>query len=243
MKLIVTRDYESLSKAAAEMVRKEIEKKKDTVLGLATGSTPIGMYNELIRMHREEGLDFSRVVTFNLDEYVGIGYDDPNSYHYYMNANFFDHININKNNVHIPDGNSENMEESCRLYDELIEKKGGIDLQILGIGANGHIGFNEPGEELYVGTCVVNLDERTIKDNSRFFKSIDDVPTKAITMGIGSIMKARKIILLASGKNKREAIKRLVEGKKVTTRLPASFLLLHPDVTVIVDEEAYGISR
>jgi glucosamine-6-phosphate deaminase len=243
MKVIVTKDYDSMSREAAAIVRKEIEKKRDIVLGLATGSTPIGMYNELIRMHKEEGLDFSSVVSFNLDEYVGIDYNDPNSYHYYMNVNLFDYINIDKNNVHIPDGNSKNIEESCRVYDKLIDEKGGIDLQILGIGANGHIGFNEPEEELNVGTSIVNLTPRTIKDNSRFFKSIDDVPTKAITMGIGTIMKAKKIILLASGKNKSEAIKKLVEGKKITTKLPASVLLLHPDVTVIVDEEAYGINK
>ncbi|NLX62950.1 MAG: glucosamine-6-phosphate deaminase [Tissierellia bacterium] len=243
MKIIVKKDYDSMSKEAAGIVRKEIEKKKDIVLGLATGSTPIGMYKELIRMHKEEGLDFSHVVSFNLDEYIGIDYDNPNSYHYYMKENLFDHINILKENTFIPDGNSDDLEESCRIYDKLIEEKGGIDLQILGIGANGHIGFNEPAEELNYGTSVVDLDDRTIKDNARFFNSIDEVPKKAITMGIGTIMKAKKIILMANGKNKAEAISKLIKGKKITTKLPATLLLLHPDVTVIVDEEAYSLGK
>lgn len=243
MKIIVKKDYDSMSKEAANIVRKEMEKKEDLVLGLATGSTPIGMYKELIRMHKEEGLDFSKVVSFNLDEYIGIDYDNPNSYHYYMKENLFDHINIPSEHTFIPDGNSDNLEEICRMYDRLIEVKGGIDLQILGIGANGHIGFNEPAEELNYGTTVVDLDERTIKDNARFFNSIDEVPRKAITMGIGTIMKAKKIILLANGKNKAEAISKLVKGTKITTKVPATLLLLHPDVTVIVDEEAYGLGH
>lgn len=243
MKVIIKKDYDSLSKEAASIVRSEMEKKKDIVLGLATGSTPIGMYKELIRMHKEEGLDFSNVITFNLDEYVGLEYDNPNSYHYYMMENLFKHINISDSNIYIPDGKSDNLEESCKIYEKLIEEKGGIDLQILGIGANGHIGFNEPEEELNFGTSIVDLDERTIKDNARFFSSIEEVPRKAITMGIGSIMKAKKIVLLANGKNKAEAISKLLKGKKITTMVPATLLLLHPDVTVIVDEEAYDLSK
>lgn len=243
MKVIVKKDYDSMSKEAASIVRSEMEKKENIVLGLATGSTPIGMYKELIRMHKEEGLDFSNVVSFNLDEYIGLDYDNPNSYHYFMKTNLFEHVNISSDNVYIPDGKSANLEESCKMYDELIEKKGGIDLQILGIGANGHIGFNEPEEELNYGTSIVDLDERTIKDNSRFFNSIDEVPKKAITMGIGSIMKAKKIILLANGKNKAEAISKLLKDKKITTKVPATLLLLHPDVTIIVDEEAYTLSK
>jgi len=239
MKVIVEKDYDALSKKAAEIVRGEMLRKKNIVLGLATGSTPIGLYRELVRMHKEEGLDFSEVTTFNLDEYIGIDYSNPNSYHYFMEDNLFKHINIDANNTHVPDANAEDIENYCKEYDMLIEEKGGIDLQILGIGVNGHIGFNEPDEELNVGTSIVNLTESTIQANSRFFDSIDQVPKKAITMGIGSIMKAKKILLLASGKSKHEAIKKLVKGDKVTTQLPASLLLLHPDVTVIVDEEAY----
>lgn len=239
MNLIIEKDYDSLSKRAAEIVRKEIETKKDLVLGLATGSTPVGMYRELIRMHREEGLDFSKVTTFNLDEYIGLSHDNPNSYHYFMKDNLFNHINIDMNNVFIPDGNAQNLKDYCKEYDKLIEEKGGIDLQILGIGKNGHIAFNEPEEELSLGTNVVELTESTIQANSRFFNSIDEVPKMAITMGIGTIMKAKKILLLANGKSKVPAINKLIRGDKLTTRFPASVLLLHPNLTVIIDEEAY----
>ncbi|NLY77756.1 MAG: glucosamine-6-phosphate deaminase [Tissierellia bacterium] len=239
MKIIVQPNYEALSKRAAEIVREEMEKKRNIVLGLATGSTPLGLYKELIRMHKEEGLDFSQVTTFNLDEYIGIDYDDPNSYHYFMESNLFNHINIDRENTFIPDTNVEDLEAYCKEYDRLIEEKGGIDLQILGIGVNGHIGFNEPDEELKVGTNIVNLTESTIQANSRFFDSIDQVPQNAVTMGIGTIMKAKQIILLASGKSKHEVMKELIKGDKITTQLPASLLLLHPNVTVILDEEAY----
>ena len=239
MKISVQPNYEALSKRAAEIVREEMEKKRNIVLGLATGSTPLGLYKELIRMHKEEGLDFSQVTTFNLDEYIGIDYDDPNSYHYFMESNLFNHINIDRENTFIPDTNVEDLEAYCKEYDRLIEEKGGIDLQILGIGVNGHIGFNEPDEELKVGTNIVNLTESTIQANSRFFDSIDQVPQNAVTMGIGTIMKAKQIILLASGKSKHEVMKELIKGDKITTQLPASLLLLHPNVTVILDEEAY----
>lgn len=239
MKVIIEKDYEKLSKVAANIVKDEIEKKPNLILGLATGSTPEGMYKELIRMHKEEGLDFSQVTTFNLDEYVGIDKDHPNSYHYFMKNIFFDHINIDPNNTFIPDGKAENPEEYCKEYDKLIEDKGGIDLQILGIGENGHIAFNEPDEYLNLNTSIVKLTESTIQANSRFFDSINQVPKTAITMGIGSIMKARKIILLANGKKKAKAIRELLKQDKLTTQLPASMLLLHPDVTVIIDEEAY----
>ncbi len=239
MEIIVEQNYDSLSKKAAEIVKEEMMKKKDLVLGLATGSTPLGLYKELIKMHKEEGLDFSKVTTFNLDEYIGIDYQDPNSYHYYMENNLFNHINIDRNNTFIPDANRKDIESYCREYDRLIEEKGGIDLQILGIGINGHIGFNEPDEELNVGTSIVNLTESTIKANSRFFDSIDQVPKKAITMGVGTILKAKKILLLANGKSKHEAIKKLSRNNKITTNFPASLLLIHPNVTIIVDEDAY----
>lgn len=240
MKLIIEKNYESLSKRAASLVKEEIDKNPNTILGLATGSTPVGMYKELIRLHEEEGLDFENTISFNLDEYVGIDKEDPNSYHYFMKDILFKHINIKEENTFIPDGKAEDPESYCKEYDSLIEKKGGIDIQILGIGENGHIAFNEPDEELNVGTGIVNLTESTIEANSRFFNSIDEVPKTAISMGIGSIMKAKKIILLASGKNKYKIMKELLSTDKLTTKLPATMLLLHPDVTVILDEEAYN---
>lgn len=239
MKLFVEKDYEKLSKVAANIVKEEMSKKPNMVLGLATGSTPEGMYRELIRMHKEDGLDFSNVITFNLDEYVGIDVEHPNSYHYFMKNILFNHINIDLKNTYIPDGKANDLEKYCEEYDELIQEKGGIDLQILGIGENGHIAFNEPDDTLNVGTSVVDLTQSTIEANSRFFDSIDEVPKTAITMGIGTIMKAKKIILLVNGKKKAKVIKELLREDKITTQLPASMLLLHPDVTVIIDEEAY----
>lgn len=240
MKLIVAKNYDLLSKTAANIVKEEIEKKPNIILGLPTGSTPIGMYKELIRMHKEEGLDFLQVTTFNLDEYVGIDEENPNSYYYFMKDKFFNYINIDSKKTFIPDGKTKDLANYCKEYDELIKRKGGIDLQILGIGENGHIGFNEPDDELNIGTTIVHLSESTIEANSRFFDTIDQVPKKAITMGIGSIMKSKKIILLASGINKRKVVNQLLKGNIITTKLPASMLLLHPDVTVIVDEEAYN---
>ncbi len=240
MKVIVEKNYDELSKRAANILEKEIRNKPDIVLGLATGSTPIGTYNELIKAHKEYDLDFSKVKTFNLDEYVGLDGEHLNSYRYFMNEKLFDHININKENTYIPNGRVKNLDDYCKEYDNDIDRAGGIDIQILGIGTNGHIAFNEPADRLSVGTSIVNLTESTIKDNSRFFDSMDEVPKTAITMGIGSILKAKKIILLASGKSKAPVMKKLLEENMVTTQLPASFLLLHPDVTIIVDEDAYS---
>ena len=240
MKLIVEKDYNAMSKMAANIIKDNMQKKPNIILGLATGSTPEGMYRELIRLHKEEGLDFSKVTTFNLDEYVGIDEDHPNSYHYFMKDMLFNHINIDMKNTFVPDGKAKDPENYCKQYDKFIEEKGGIDLQILGIGENGHIAFNEPDDELNVGTSIVNLTQSTIEANSRFFDSIDEVPKTAITMGIGSIMKAKKIILLANGKKKAKVMKELLKADKITTKLPASMLLLHHDVTIIVDEEAYN---
>jgi glucosamine-6-phosphate deaminase len=238
MQLFVEKDYSALSKKAAQIFANGIRQKPDMVIGLATGGTPIGTYKELIRMHRDEGLDFSKVVSFNLDEYYGLTPDNPQSYNYYMYDNFFNHINIQKENVHIPDGQASDIKTYCKEYDNKIEKSGGIDLQLLGIGVNGHIGFNEPAGELVVETHITDLTEDTIKANSRFFDSADQVPTKAITMGIGSIMKAKKIVLLASGKGKAEIMAKLLNNNLVTTKNPASLLMLHQDVTIIMDEEA-----
>ena len=194
-------------------------------------------------MHKEEDLDFSKIKTFNLDEYVGLGGDNPNSYRYFMDHELFDHINIKKENTNVPDGKTKDLLDFCKNYDKRIEEAGGLDLQLLGIGSNGHIAFNEPDEELSVNTSIVKLTEETIKSNARFFNSMEEVPKEALSMGIGSILKAKRIILLASGKGKQEAVKKLLMSDKVSTYLPASFLLLHPDVTIIADEDAYSLMK
>lgn len=238
MKLIITRDYDELSKMAAGIISGEIEKKPDMVLGLATGSTPIGTYKKLIDYYNEGKVDFSKVTTFNLDEYYGLLPENSQSYHYFMHKNLFSYINIKPENIHIPDGQAKGADGYAEEYDKAIENAGGIDLQILGIGANGHIGFNEPDDELFVGTHLTGLTQSTIKANSRFFNSIDEVPQKAITMGIGSIMKAKKILLLANGKSKAKIIAQILKNNTITTRIPASVLLLHNDTTFIIDKEA-----
>ncbi|MCF6466173.1 glucosamine-6-phosphate deaminase [Clostridium sp. Cult2] len=239
MKVIIKKDYLDLSKEASNLIELEIKNNPKLVLGLATGSTPLGTYKELIKKHIECGLDFSEITTFNLDEYLDICHDDSNSYHYFMYENFFNHININSENIYIPNGKPENVEDYCKNYDNKIQELGGIDLQILGIGENGHIGFNEPNsEELYLGTHITDLTESTIKANARFFNSMEEVPKKAITMGLGSIMKSKKIILLASGKKKAQIIKKLLSYNAISTKIPASILLLHPNITIILDEEA-----
>ncbi|WP_028992268.1 glucosamine-6-phosphate deaminase [Thermoanaerobacter thermocopriae] len=240
MKVIITVDYKEMSKKAAEIVKRQIKERPNTVLGLATGSTPLGMYKYLIEMYKKGEIDFSNVITFNLDEYVGLSAEHPQSYHYFMFHNFFHHVNIKKEHIHIPNGVALDFEEECRRYEEEIEKAGGIDLQILGIGVNGHIGFNEPDESIDTKTHVVTLTEDTINANKRFFKSADEVPKKAITMGLGSIMKAKKIVLLASGKNKAKAIKETIKGQ-LTTKVPSTVLTLHPDVTIIIDKEAASL--
>lgn len=237
LRLIVADDYDDMSRKAASIVAEEVRKNKKLVLGLATGSTPFGLYRELIRMHKEEGLDFSQVKTFNLDEYVGLAPTHDQSYNYFMFHNFFNHINIDKKDVHIPDGKSKDPEAFCRDYERMIDEAGGIGLQILGIGSNGHIAFNEPGSPADSKTRVVTLSAQTIKDNARFFRDQNEVPKKAISMGIGTIMKARMIILLASGKNKADAIAKTLEGPP-TVNVPASLLQKHKDAIIIADKEA-----
>src|SRR6056297_474469 len=240
MRIIVEKDYHTMSKKAALMVASQITLKPDSNLGLATVCTPLAMYDKLIEMFREDEVDFNEVKSFNLDEYCGLEADHPNSYHYYMYDNFFKEINIKKDNIHIPDGKADDFDKECRDYEETIKKAGGIDLQILGIGSNGHIGFNEPAESLNVATEVVNLSEETIKANSRYFESKDNVPKKAISMGMATILKADRIILLARGKNKAEAIKKTVNGK-ISTQEPASLLQTHPQVTIILDQKAASL--
>ncbi|MCW3490616.1 glucosamine-6-phosphate deaminase [Dethiobacter alkaliphilus] len=240
MKIIVVEDYREMSKKAADIVASQVILKNDSVLGLATGSTPEGMYSRLVELHREGTVDFSSTQSFNLDEYLGLDPEHSQSYHHYMHCHLFNHINTDPNNVHIPSGQASDMAAYCRNYDQQIAAAGGIDLQVLGIGGNGHIGFNEPDEFLSAGTHVVDLTEETVEANSRFFASRDEVPKKAVTMGMGSIMKAKKILLLASGIGKAQAIKATVSGN-VSTRVPASFLQLHRDVTLILDEEAAAL--
>ena len=240
MRIIVENDYDSMSKKAALMVASQITLKADSNLGLATGSTPLGMYENLIEMYKDAKVDFGEVQSFNLDEYCGLSADHPNSYHYYMHQNLFDQINIKNKNINIPDGSADDFEEECKNYEAKIKKARGIDLQILGIGSNGHIGFNEPAKKLNVATEVVDLRKETIEANSRFFESKENVPKKAISMGMATILKADKIVLLASGKNKAEAIKKTVSGR-ISTEVPASLLQTHPDVTIILDQEAASL--
>ena len=240
MKLIIEKDYEGISKRAAKEISKVINNKEHSILGLATGSSPIGLYEELIKLNEEKKVDFSKVTTINLDEYIGISNNHPQSYRYFMNNTLFNHINIDKNNTYVPNGNAEDMKAECIGYDKNIRDLGGIDVQLLGIGGNGHIAFNEPDEELVLGTHVTGLTESTIKANSRFFDSIDEVPKKAITMGLGEIMKAKSIILIASGEGKAETIAKLFSGK-ITTKSPATLLAVHNDVTVIIDEQAASL--
>lgn len=242
MKVIIAKSYDEMSKIAAKEIAKLLYVKPDAVLGLATGSTPEGVYKELIDLNKLNRVDFSKVTSYNLDEYKGLKGNHPQSYRYFMDTKLFNHVNINKDRTHVPNGISEDFEKECKEYDEAIENAGGIDLQLLGIGGNGHIGFNEPSDFLNLNTHVTDLTEDTIKANSRFFEHIDEVPTQAVTMGLGSIMKAKKIILLASGEKKAEIIAKLVEDK-ISTRVPASMLQVHPNVLVIVDEEAAALLK
>jgi glucosamine-6-phosphate deaminase len=238
MKIIVTENYGEMSKEGAKIIAKLLKEKPDCILGLATGSTPVGMYEELIRLNKAGEISFKGVTTFNLDEYYPLSPDHDQSYRYFMNKNLFDHVDIDKARTHVPNGLAKNPEEEGKAYDKAIDEAGGIDLQVLGVGQNGHIGFNEPEEELYVGTHLTGLTESTIEANARFFASKDDVPTKAVTMGMGSIMKARKIIVLASGKNKHFVVSKMLDGR-ITTSVPATLLKLHGDVILVCDKAAY----
>lgn len=235
--IIRTENYQELSKHAADIIQATIENKPDCVLGLATGGTPIGTYQQLIDRFREGKIDFSKVTTFNLDEYYGLSSDHEQSYHFFMFEQLFRHINVPPERVHIPFGLPEDIETHCQYYEQVIQDAGGIDLQILGIGENGHIGFNEPGPSLQTGTHLVPLSQETIRANSRYFASIQEVPKKAITMGIRTIFQARRIVLLASGANKAAMIRRLLDDN-ITTEVPATLLKLHPDLTILVDQEA-----
>jgi glucosamine-6-phosphate deaminase len=237
MEVIIQRDYEQMSRAAAQIVVEVLNTKPNAVLGMATGSTPLGLYQELVRLHKEEQLDFSRVTTFNLDEYVGLPVNHPQSYHYFMHEHFFRHVNIPPDSINIPSGTTSNYPAFCQWYEQRIEECGGIDLQILGIGSDGHIAFNEPTSSLSSRTRLKTLSKQTIDDNARFFEDRESVPIYAITMGVGTILDARKLVLVASGEAKAEAIAQAVEGP-VTSVITASAIQLHQDATVIVDDEA-----
>jgi glucosamine-6-phosphate deaminase len=226
-----------MGKEAAKLVASLLNEKPNAVLGLATGSTPLTLYKELIRLHREEGLDFSQVTTFNLDEYVGLSPDHSQSYHFFMQDNLFQHLNIPASAIHVPSGTADNHDAFCRWYEEEILAAGGIDLQVLGIGGDGHIAFNEPGSSLGSRTRLKTLTAQTIRDNARFFDNERDVPRYAITMGVGTILEARHCILLANGENKAEPVAQAIEGP-VTAMITASALQMHPKTTAIVDEAA-----
>ncbi len=237
MEVIIQDGYEKISLQAAQIFARTLNAKPDAVLGLATGSTPLGLYKELIRMHKEEGLDFSQVTTFNLDEYVGLSKEHSQSYHYFMHENLFQHINISEHNIYIPSGTTSNYQAFCEWYEERIVECGGIDLQVLGIGSDGHVAFNEPGSSLGSRTRIKTLTSQTIDDNARFFDSADEVPVYSITMGVGTILEAQKIILLANGANKAEAVAAAIEGP-VTSMCTASALQMHRDTIFLLDDEA-----
>jgi glucosamine-6-phosphate deaminase len=237
MLLTITPSYEEMSKAAARIVADRIHRKQNLILGLATGSTPLGLYKELIRMNKEEGLSFAKVTTFNLDEYIGLPGTHDQSYYYFMRENLFRHIGIDPRYIHVPDGMATDIESHCEWYESEIKDCGGIDLQILGIGANGHIAFNEPGSSLGSRTRIKTLTEETVADNARFFKSVDEVPKTAITMGIWTIMEAKEVILLANKVGKAEAIRAAIEGP-ITAMVPASIIQMHRLAYVIVDKDA-----
>ncbi len=237
MLLVIKENYEEMCKEGAREIANIVRRKPDCVLGFATGSTPLGVYKELIRMYNDEGLDFSKVVTFNLDEYVGLPPSHNQSYHYFMWENLFKHINVDPRYVHIPMGMAEDIDVFCEWYEKKINEFGGIDLQILGIGANGHIAFNEPGSSLGSRTRIKTLSEKTINDNARFFENKEEVPKYAITMGVGTIMEAKELLLLASGEGKADAIHATAEGP-IMARYPATIVQIHQYATVLIDKEA-----
>ena len=236
------KDYNDVSRKAANIMSAQIIMKPDAVLGLATGSTPVGMYKQLIEWYKKGDLDFAKVTSVNLDEYKGLSGDNDQSYRYFMNTNLFDHVNIDKTKTYVPNGLEEDSEKACADYNAIIRSVGGVDMQLLGIGGNGHIGFNEPGEAFEKETHCVNLTESTIKANARFFASMDEVPKQAYTMGIKNIMQARKVLLIVSGEGKAEILDKVLYGP-VTPQVPASILQLHNDLTVVADEAAMSVIK
>ena len=240
MQTHIFKSAQQVGQAAATLIAAQLLRKPDSILGLATGSSPIPTYEALIRMHEAGVLDFSRAVSFNLDEYVGLTADHPCSYHYFMQEHLFSRVNIRPENVHIPDGAADDIDAAARAYDAAILAAGGIDLQLLGIGRNGHIGFNEPGEHFVYGCHKVTLSGSTIAANTRFFDSEEDVPRHAVSLGIGSIMQAQQVLLIATGEDKAEAVRRALEGD-VSPLWQASILRTHPDVVFLLDEAAASL--
>lgn len=237
MEVVIKETYEDMSRESAQMVLRSLRKKPNLALGLATGSTPVGFYKELIKLYQNHEADFSRVTTFNLDEYVGLLPNHNQSYHYFMFENLFNHINIPRSNINVPNGVAMDVSAFCEWYENEIKRVGGIDIQILGIGSDGHIGFNEPGSSLGSRTRIKTLTRQTIDDNARFFSKPDDVPNMAITMGVGTIMEAKEIIMLANSEKKAKIIAQCIEGP-ISAEVTGSILQMHPKVTVILDKPA-----
>lgn len=242
VRIVRARDYEDMSRKAANIISAQVILKPDCVLGLATGTTPIGAYQQLIDWYRKGDIDFSQVRTYNLDEYRGLSHDDPQSYHYFMNEQFFKDINIDPANTHVPDGSNPDAEAACAEYDRMVADAGFCDLQLLGIGRNGHIGFNEPAPVFSKGTHCVDLTPSTIEANARLFDRPEDVPRQAYTMGVQTIMRARSILVVANGENKAQAVYDMCYGP-VTPACPASILQLHNNVTVVADDEALALCK
>ena len=242
MKIYKAKDYADMSRKAANIISAQIIMKPECVLGLATGSTPVGLYKQLVEWYKKGDLDFSAVKTINLDEYKGLSQDNDQSYYYFMHQNLFDHVNIDKTATHVPDGTNPDAADACVKHEQIIKSLGGIDLQLLGLGNNGHIGFNEPSDSFAQVTHCVDLTQSTIDANKRFFASEADVPRQAYTMGIGTILQAKKILLVASGEDKAEAVKNTLFGP-ITPYVPASILQIHPDVTIVADEAALSLCK
>lgn len=240
MQVHIFKSAAQVGQAAAAMIAAQILRKPDSILGLATGSSPIPTYQNLITMHRAGVLDFSQTISFNLDEYVGIDPQHPCSYHRFMHDNLFSQVNMKPENIHIPDGNAADLSAAAQAYDDAICAAGGIDLQLLGIGHNGHIGFNEPGEHFVYGCHEVRLSQSTIEANTRFFDSAEDVPRSAVSLGVGSIMQARQVLLIATGADKAEAVRRALEGE-VSPQWQASILRTHPDAVFLLDEASASL--
>ncbi len=237
MEVIIFKDQQTASKKISAFIKAKLQKKKGLVLGMATGKTPLNLYEELIKKYEKGMMDFKDVSTFNLDEYYGLNSEDKNSYCYYMRENLLKKINIDQENCHIPNANSQDVPAHCLQYEQKIREKGGIDIQILGIGSEGHIGFNEPASSLVSRTRMKTLTQQTIKDNSIYFDDKKSVPIHVITMGLGTIMEAKEILLMAFGDSKSEAILNTVEGP-LTSMVPASILQMHPKATIVLDEKA-----
>ncbi|MCI8902220.1 MAG: glucosamine-6-phosphate deaminase [Lachnospiraceae bacterium] len=237
MKICRAKDYNDMSRKAANLISAQIIMKPNCVLGLATGSTPVGTYRQLVEWYEKGDLDFSEVMTVNLDEYKGLTRENPQSYYYFMNENLFGKVNINKTRTFLPDGTEPDSKTACENYNEILRAVGDVDLQLLGLGHNGHIGFNEPGESFSTETHCIDLSEQTIKANARFFETLEEVPRQAYTMGVKTIMSARRILIIVSGEDKAEIVKRAFFGP-ITPQVPASILQLHRNVTLVADEAA-----